>query len=416
MQTPTMTADDSALARAAARYLDTTVAEPVAPRVLEDVFARTHALVGDAVAAARKPGADREGALAMLRGPRRDEALAAVLLLAKYTLMDLAECPTDIHDLELAHGDLAIYAEGLFRGRAVAGLRALAGQATQQMAHRPEFWGNVAVHCTHLLDLLSEVEEPAPPYMALFGLMDPNLPYRPYAGACAAQRLCRQVRAAVEADDTATLVRVFVQGSPRAVAEIFACTETLPRDHQARLLTPLLTSDAAPERLLAAVLATGRANRAHGKRGDAMLNRLLVEAALAEPMESLPVARGAVRELAAAGNEDGLIYLAEFAPLLGVAEEAVVAMKDLRRLLRVEPAAARRRGLRPVFLACREELTEIRHLMDAVWSSSSPDTAEVYLDRLRALHAFPELATVAQLADRRNALHAAPVAVTANGW
>lgn len=423
------------------------------PSAIEDALRRAFQRVADDLdAIERLHLAGQAINFPELLGPLADEKIAMILLLAKYTLQDVALCPVESLDIEYAHRDVALYAETLYQAQAQEGLASLYDLAVERGDKGAQrYWHNVALHCLflialtkdchdgaiaflsarphaqrHLEELMARTQPEVPrrlrelltasqqaqpasapaepsPYLRLFHQDDPGLPYDDALGTCSLISAERRIHAALDADDLAAVVRWFLAGSPRAVGELLRCARSLlPTRQYASLLEALLVPRRAHLRRLAAVvLQLGVVNRAERPAGgDAEINRLLVDVAMTKLRKRVGVARLAVRELAAVGNTDALTYLAENASLLEAAEQAVIGMKDLRRLLLLEPAVARRPDLFPAYREAHEELVEIQNLVDAVWSATSAEMAVPYIARLQALNAEPELERIRKLATR----------------
>ena len=89
-----------------------------------------------------------------LLGAEIDEKLAAILLLAKYTLLDLTHLPREVLDCEYAHRNLAMFAEILYRADAADALMRLflfAQENLRRPSLQPRLWQNVSSHCLMLL-------------------------------------------------------------------------------------------------------------------------------------------------------------------------------------------------------------------------------------------------------------------------
>lgn len=383
-----------------------------------------------------------------------DEKLAAFLMLAKYTLIDLASASRAVLDIDLAHRQLALFAEILFRMEALDGLVLLYDFAlAQARSGNARFWQNVSGHCLMLLALmekqrprvvaflasrpvarkqlnglisftrpqvigalLRESAKPAAPvvptepplYLKLFDRYDPGLPADHAAGACATLMAQHRIAQALAQEDLPTVIRWFVEGSPAAAREVLRRTRSsLPRRAYRHFLEAILTKENPhPVRASAVVLELGMLNREDKPDGGVgEINRLLFETAMRERKERAGVSCVAVRELAAVRNMDALMVIIESAPLLRVAEEAIVAMHGRRRLLMAQPLLEARPKLQPVYDACHAELVEIQKIMEAVWNTDEDAEVQTYVARLKELRAFPELDTIAELAERKGDLY-----------
>jgi hypothetical protein len=382
------------------------------------------------------------------------EKLAAILVLARYTMSDMAACAREVLDIEYAHRDHAVYSEILYRANALEGLGVLYDHAVAgRHGPRADFWQNAALHTLYLMalnpqplavmcgflqarplaqqhvqhlmtvtqpavaqqlqQLLAAAQRPLPPadppapYMRLYGQYDQGFPYDGQEGLCAGIAAAARIHATFAQDDLAGVLRWYAGGSPTAVRAVLQeGRAALPIRQYARLLEKMLAEAGAdPQRLAAVVLDLGALNRAerpHG--GDAELNRILFEVTMARQEERVAVACLAVRELGAVENQPAMLVIIEHTPQLRVAEEAIMALKDMRRLLTCEALVARRPTLVPAYKRAHAILTEIQNLVDLVWSTEDADIVDQYVERLKKLKAFPELKTIADLANRSSRL------------
>lgn len=374
------------------------------------------------------------------------EKLAALLFIARHTLRELADPPRTM-DIEFARRDMTLYVELLARVSALEGLGALYDFAAgQDHAASPGFWPSV---CRHLLTLMARVPEgqvALPGFLAtrpaaqaylrelIAGPHDaevlrdllaeagrddrPIMPeparylliYRQYGDdePCDGREcLCTLVAArhhiehAFTLGDLPAIKRWFAEGSRGAAREVLRLGEAgLPVRRRARLLEEFLNMPCEGVRRAAAVLELGTLNL--GERpegGQAEINRALVECAMMEDDACAGVARAAVRELVTVRNQDALLFVAARAPLLAVAEEAVAALKDMRRLRLVEPLLHARPELTRAYRAAHQQLVEIQNLVEAVWSAPA-DQTDIYLERLKQLKADPELDRLQELLQR----------------
>ena len=392
----------------------------------------------------------------------RDEKLAAVLLLAKYTLIDLAHLSREVLDIEFAHRNLAIFAEILFRTGAADGLMRLflfAQESIRRPTLHPRIWQNVSSHCLMLLTLLESqrarvvdffasnamafdqlsqlisftrpalidqlleacearrragVGTLAPPaYVKLFKQADPEVQPKSVLGLCAFVCARQRIRRAFADADIPTLVRWYCDGSAPAAGEVLRqARESLPAKNLTSFLQALLdpTLFLAEVRLAAVLLELSAINmRERPANGVGEINRLLCEAAMTEQSTLCPTALIAVRGLFGVKNADAMLVIAEQAPLLRVAEEAIYCVKDYRRLPFVQPVVAQRPELHTAYRRAEDELREIRLIVDSAWSCNDEEIVQTYIDRLLALHAREELDKIAKLAEQKgiNALRLA---------
>lgn len=437
-----------------ANVLRETGDDPVPGAMEEALRSAFRRVAPDLEVIARRHEAKQPLELAEVLGTLFHEKIAAFLLLAKYTLLDLAHFPREVLDIETAHQNLALFAEVLFRARAVDGLFTLYDfSQAQSRTQNPRLWANVCSHCLMLLALLEddrprviaflarrpvarkqlnglisltrpevvgqllrasasrpavEPEETPPAYLTLYERYDPGLPFASALGVCSSLIAQYRLVQALDREDLPTAIRWFIDGSPAAAREVLRHGRAvLPRRTYRHLLEAVLTSEAPnPVRRTAIVLELGALNREDRPEGGVgETNRLLFETAMTPKKELLGVAGVAVRELQAVRNLDALLVIAEQAPHLTVAEWAVEAMKDLRRLLMVEPLLKVRPKLENAYQIARQELVEIQKVMDAVWTCESNDEVQAHVQRLKALKAFPELETIAELAERKGDLN-----------
>ncbi len=389
---------------------------------------------------------------AQLLGALLHEKLAAFLFLTRCTLEDMAHCPREVLDIAFAHRDQEVYAEILYRVGALDGLALLYDHAVSRLqTPAGKFWLNVALHYLYMMALtpgqeawlyaflqarpiaqehlqqLAGVTQPAvarqlssllqgsrahavpspatPPYVRVYGLYDQGFPYDGVVGICATIAAEHRVRLAFQGDDLDAVLRWFAEGSYPAVRELFHTAHSgMPVRKYARLLEKLLQQPTTDEVRLAAAIgalhAMNLAERPNG--GDAEINRILFENTMNRQEERTAVACLAVRALGAVQNQPAMLIILEHAPLLRAAEEAIEALKDMRRLLTGEPLVVQRPALIPAYKRAHGQLTEIQNLLDAVWSTESPEIVERYIERLKQLKAYPELKKIEELAARSN--------------
>lgn len=378
------------------------------------------------------------------------EKVAALLFITRHTLLDLAHCAASTLDIQYARHNLSLYLDTLAHLNAMQALEALYDFAHAHLTGMSKkFWRYVCQRCLELLaarqeyhpqfaaflvarppaqrqleqllteqpefaqqfSLLPALPQPAPvqykPYMRLYAQLEKGLPYDKAVGACAVVAAQHHIHQVAEAGDLSRVLQWYAGGSPAAAREVLRHTRSLlPARQYAEFLDQVLQVFELPiVRKAAVVLELGNLNRAERPDGgDAEINRVLLETAMCAPEDDTALARLAVQQLAMVANEVGLLYIIEQAPLLPVAEEAVMAMRDLRRLLLVEPYLDRRPALQHAYQTAHQQLLEIQNLVDAVWVAVNEDVVEGYLSRLRALHAFPELRKLSSLIERTSPL------------
>ncbi|MHB9107670.1 MAG: hypothetical protein ACYDCO_11500 [Armatimonadota bacterium] len=412
----------------------------------EELFRRAYARFAADLDALDRAAGDAPAILGQF-GAQLHEKLAALLFIARHTLRELADPPHTV-DIEFARRDMTLYVDLLARVGALEGLGALYDFAAgQDHAASPGFWPSV---CRHLLTLMARAPEGqvllpgflaarpaaqqhlresiagAPEAELLRALLaeagrdgrskmpEPArylLIYRQYGDdtpcdcrecLCALTAARHHIERAFTHGDLPAVKHWFAEGSRGAAREVLRLGEAgLSVRRRARLLEEFLNM---PEcdgvRRTAAVLELGTLNL--GERpegGQAEINRALVECAMSEDDACAGVARAAVREMVTVRNSDALLFVASRAPLLAVAEEAVAALKDMRRLRLVEPLLRARPELTRAYRAAHQQLVEIQNLVEAVWSAPA-DQTDIYLERLKQLNAGPELDRLQELLQR----------------
>lgn len=389
------------------------------------------------------------------------EKIAAILLLLRYTLLDLEHEQPELLDYEFSHRDAILYVEILYRTGAAEGLGFLYDFAVEQSAHltgeQASYWQNIALHSLLFLALLPAARavvipfmldrptvpnhykqlaattqasvtdqikslfaecrhalasgtrptpSPAPPYLRIFHQQDPGVPYDDSIGLCSVITAESRIRCMLHAGDYQGAMRWLIYGSTEAAAALLRhAREVMPPRTLARMLEEVLSMDGTPlVRQAAIVLEMGELNRKERPQGgDAEINRVLFEAVMTDNPERLPVARLAAHELGTVMNQPGLLILAEEAPQLAAAGAAIDALKAMRRLLVAEPLLKRRPELKPYYKNAHDELIEVQNLLDAVWSTPDGAMVEESITRLITLKAWPELQKIARLAERSNA-------------
>ncbi len=387
-------------------------------------------------------------------GAQIHEKIADIIYLAKYKLQDMAHCPGESLDIEFARRDVALSAEILFRLGAADGLGILYDLSANTGHLAPEtakFWQVVARRTLLLLTLVNNNRQTAayflaarppaqavvenliatnqpptstqlqtvlqhsrqltgapdpgevPAYVKIYQHLDADLGYEGAYGVCSLINAEHRLHKALDEDDLASLVKWFLEGSRVAVGEFLRYARTkLPPHRYTELLGMCFVPRRADSRRLAAVVVElGELNRArHPEGGDANVNELLVETTMTTQKNRVGVARLAVRELTTVGNHQAILYIAEKAPLLPVAEEAIMALMRLRRLFTAEPTVEARPELLKAFRTAHKQLVEIQNLVDAIWSTDSEELIAEYIARLQALDAQQELAHVEKLINR----------------
>lgn len=389
-------------------------------------------------------------------GDQLQEKTAAILLLAKYTILDLASFPREILDIERAHGNLAVFAETLFRTQAVDGLIELYNftvRNAQTPSSNPRVWQNVAAHCLMLLTLMEAqrqrvitflaqtpsarrqmeqlisftrpnlismlLKESAPehnttlpptadipPYLRLLDRLDPGLPLASAKGVCSYIFAQHRIEQLFAQQDFTPAQRWFIEGSLPAASEVLRQTHALPSRTQREFLEDILTIDNVhPLRIAAIMRELGESNRSDRPDGGiGETNRLLYETATTQHEELTLAAQIAVNELGSVKNYDALLAIAQDAPLQSVAEYAVTIMKEHRRLLMLQQVLAKRPSLVPAYRKAQAELQEIEKIMEMVWVCDDQEMVQLYVQRLQGLKAYPELERIHKLVQKKNKL------------
>ena len=375
-------------------------------------------------------------------GVHLHEKLAALLFIARCTLLELADPPPPCLDIDCARLDMTLYVEILVKLGGLDGLGALYDFAAEQRrSAAPNFWPDV---CRHFLSsvrripagdvwlrrfladrpgaqqLLQEVAGQAPagedprqglpaaahlpadplPYLRLYEQYRQDQRSFGIEGLCCLVAAKYRIEQAFMHGDLPAITRWFAEGSPCAVRTVLRRMEReLPSRGRARLLQEFLhLAECDLVRRAAVVLELGTINLAEcPEGGQTEINRVLVDCAMTDDGEQAGVARVAVRELVTVRNEKALLFIAARAPLLPVAEEAVLAMMEMRRLRQVEPLLNARPELRPIYRTAYQHLVEIERLVEAVWSAATPEAAESHLESLKTLRAYPELDRLTEL-------------------
>jgi hypothetical protein len=411
-----------------------------------DAFRRAYQLIAAdlTAAAASPPGARNYEAFS---GFQADEKLAALTVVIRHTLWDLSFSPPPILEVTLAQQELAAALDILYHAQVADAFNALFDAATKHLeGPRGPFWHQVCVRClgalarlpdgrAHCLVFLRDRPGARREVELMIGSADPNvaglfralgeayvqarrdgtldlltLAPSPYAlayiqydggdlpeelaGATLQQRALLGVNRAARAQDVPALTRWFTEGSATAAGlTILAVREAWPISQYEPLLESLLAQPTLePARRTLAILEVGRLNRAaRPQGGEPHLNDILVAQTATDNGALAEIGRLAVRELGAVGAINNLLAVAEFAPIIEIAEEPLIALRDLRQLGQADSLVRRRSLLQPAYSRAQQYLQEVQSLTDAAWACQAGDMAEIYINRLRALKAIPEL-------------------------
>ncbi len=386
---------------------------------------------------------------------QRHEKTAALLYLMRHQLLDTAPSEADAREILDARRDLSAFIEALYRLEAFDAFATLFDFAAAQPRDAGnQFWAKVCFRALHLMALLTEaqprlllflkdrpearrsvemlmsspdaglaeafravgdaykqarqsgvldVTPTAPPYLVLYQMYDQGPRTAGAAGLAALLPAQERIRRAAAAGDSDTLLAWLLTGSDPAVsATLDAARNAFPALQYANLLERLIdTPEAHPVRQTAAVLDISDINRTmNPDGGELALNGLLIKIALTDAPQRAGVARVAVRELGTIGAFNEALRIVEEAPIIEAAEEAIVVLRNLRRLPLAETPVRRRPLLQQAYQTARTQLQQIESLTEQAWSCSSEEMAAVYMDRLKALNARPELERLSQRNNR----------------
>jgi hypothetical protein len=244
------------------------------------------------------------------------------------------------------------------------------------------------------------IESPRPaPYLAMllkYSATPPGEVEATFVGLLVARE---RIRLAVESCDTAALARWIAEGTvPAAQTARRAAMNNLATPQYVETLAAVIRHPhAGPLRVAAAVLEMGRLNQAAGmKEGDPNIIPLLREMAMTDMPDRAGAARLAAREFAAVDNFNESLGLVEHAVMVEVGEEAMLHLRDTRRLALAERAIAKRPFLQSAYEIAFAHVQKAKSLMESVWSAQSEELAMMYLARLKEMKAYPELQTLTQ--------------------
>lgn len=387
---------------------------------------------------------------------QRHEKTAALLYFVRHLLLDTASSAPAVREIVEAQRDLSLFIEALYRLEAfdafvllydfaaaqpreadtafwpkvcfralqlMAMLPAYRPNLLEFLKDRPEVRRNVEMLMTvsdaGIAELFQSVGEDylrarksgelgrqtlaSSPYVGCYQMYDQGPRDTQCAGLAALLLAQGRIARAVEHAQQPILLSWVLEGSDLAASAVFSATRNaLPALQYANLLEQVLTRvDLSPVRLAAAVLEVGSINLTLSPNGGELkLNKLLVAIALTDEPVLTGVARLAVRELGAVNGFNEALHILEEAPVIVVAEEALAVLRDLRRLTLAEAPVRRRASLQPAYQAARTQLQQIDSLADAAWSCTSEEMAAIYMERLKALNARPELERLSQRNNR----------------
>ena len=382
---------------------------------------------------------------------RFDEKIAAIIYLAKQNLLDIEYGTVQSLETEYARNNLRLMVETLYFVDAVEALIVFYDFAASQREHKPHsLWRNVIVHCLHLMAWMTRHREKVCRFLAerplavemleeLVGhsrddiarifraLLDDfnvylqhtprtaeptmHLPpvfitlYQQYetlgggleeawaGGAASALTAHSRITQALAANDMQSLIRWIADGTPAAMMEtlqgaIAVMSVEKYLDMLESLLWEVELDDVRRTTLLCEL---GAINRRHQAGGSPRINHLLMAIVTTDDPLREGIARLAVRELYAVGAWKTLQMIAEKPLLPGVALDVLKSFALQRKLELVPGTLLLHPNMQKALQGIRDELRNIRELMEAAAACPSPEMAQFYLDKLRDLHALPEL-------------------------
>jgi hypothetical protein len=386
----------------------------------------------------------------VLGGPPADKQ-AAVIFLARYFLRYTATYSETTPDLTEVRNALTVAMQILYHTWAVEGLQVLYDYTySQSDGPNAEFWDGVSLHLLYMMALLADARPqtlaflqsrpharrgverimrlpdtnraqvaralgedylrarqagtpldtpPAPAFLAVLSSYGRELPDDDGAEYVAIRMALERTRPALNGPDLPVLAQWVAEGSLKtAQVLLYRARGGLTTKNYVDLMRAVLQhAPPSPVRAAAAILELGKLNRAAGiAGGDPNIMPLFREAAMTNVPELSGAARLAVRELAAMDAFNDALSLLEHAPMLEVAAEAMIHLRDTRRLALTERVVLARPILQPLYDAAFAHVQKAKNLMEAVWAATTDDLALVYLQRLKEMHAVPELQMLVQ--------------------
>lgn len=443
--------DPDALAAAAAAFLD--APPPDGPgREAEEMLRRAiKPLFPDLFLLDRALQEQKDFSIAAHFGPALVEKLAGLLFFTRYCMRFVSLNSGQMLDLNDMRHLLTTCMQTLYQVEAIDGLIFLYDYAYSQAGgDNPQFWDGVCMHVLYMLARLpsgraqalaflheraharrhverivslpddqraptmrvlgeeyirarregNPLEMPRPaPYVAMllqFSATPPGEAEASFVGLMVARE---RIRLAVEASDTALLARWVAEGTiPAAQTARRAAMNNLATPQYVGTLSEVVRHPTAGAlRVAAAIQELARLNEAAGMTGgDPNIIPLLREAAMTDIPDRAGAARLAARAFAAVDNFNESLGLVEHAVMVEVGEEALLHLRDTRRLALVERTIAHRSFLQPAYEMAFSHVQKAKSLMESVWSAQSEDLAMMYLHRLKEMKAYPELQTLTQ--------------------
>ncbi|HEY3416839.1 MAG TPA: hypothetical protein VGM23_08150 [Armatimonadota bacterium] len=441
---PAAPSNPELLAGEAARLLNADLAAFPGRTAIEEAIRRAHQMVAaDLAIFDQRRQANQEIDCRGQFGAQLHDKVAALTFITRHKLIDIALAPPSL-EITQARRDLTGSVDILFRAGAAEALGVLIDFAGAQ-PDDPEthFWSKVRQHCLLLMAQIPEArpavfaflseraemrrlieqmmaadrpavaaaaralgEEyvqarragaiaapPPSPAMLRYAQYEQVAPGQQAVGLASLLAAMDRVRQALDTNDYETLVTWATQGSPAVCASVLrAARDGWPAGGYLELLQKVLAvEEVEPPRLAAAVLELGKINgTAQGGIPDII--RIFVEVAQTDDsMRRTGVAKLAVRELGRVDAFNEVLTVMETAPIVEVAEEAILAMRDLRRLNMAESVVRSRASLLEAYDSAREYIYEVSNLMEAAFSAPSELAAQTYFNKMKERKAYAEL-------------------------
>ncbi|MHB9026518.1 MAG: hypothetical protein ACYC7E_20475 [Armatimonadota bacterium] len=436
--------DPEVLAAEAARLLNADQTAYPGRTAIEESIRRAHQMVTSdlAVFEQRRQANEPVDCLAQF-GPQFHDKVAALAFLTRHKLIDIALAPPSL-DITQARRDLTGSVDVLFRAGAAEALGVLIDfAATQPDDEETHFWPKVRQHCLLLMAQITEarpavlaflseraevrrlVEQlmasdrpavaaaaralgesyvqarrigdlstpPPSPAMLLYLQYEQVAPGQQALGLASLLAAMDRVRQALDTNDYDTLVTWTTQGSPALfAAALRAAREGWPAGGYMDLLQKILAVEAMePARLAAAVRELGEINRAT-QGGVPDIIRIFIDVTQTnDSVNRTGVAKLAICELQKMDAFNEILTVMESAPIVEVAEEAILAMRELRRLNMAESVVRSRSTLLDAYDNAREYLHEVSNLMEAAFAAPSELAAQTYFNKMKERKAYAEL-------------------------
>ena len=386
-----------------------------------------------------------------LFGPHLHSKIAALILLTRQKLLDIHHAELATREMYEARNDLANYVQILYHLQAVEAFFVIHELSLQYGGEAMDgLWGNVARRSLLLLAMLpnydsrimnflqqqplackqlqlmansrsGDVSAPAhrllnafaklieqgeiidsaeqPSFIRLYQQYVNDLAGDSAVGVSSWLSAKERIERAVQEGDMPGVLLWICEGSSRAMRETlrFAASIMSHGQYVDLLQHCLYHEKITAERQLTVVLELGALNRqAAQTAGDVTINRILTQLAMHCKLDQITIADAAIRSLASVQALQNLMVLLEHAEEIAVAEQAIIAMRDLRHLPMVKEFVTRRPQLTAAYQAAQRYLQKLQELKEAAEESLSTDTALVYLTQLKELLAVAELRELAK--------------------